>query len=103
MTKDQFKLMAHIDKLEKMGCRVPYGMFKGMLDVLEFGAVKYEANNWLEPDGVNTDQKSMYGSIFRHTAEAYSGRHKDLESGLPPEAHAQVRLGMMLTRKEMGI
>jgi len=96
-------LILRIQELENKGIDVPYELFEGMLAVLEFGASKYEANNWLEPNGIKSDPKSMYGSIFRHVAEAYAGADLDKESGLPPEAHAQCRLGMSLARKARGL
>jgi len=64
---------------------------------------KYPANNWLEPNGYNTDKKSMYASIFRHCAEAYAGVRLDKESGLDPRLHAAVRLMMDYTRDYRGI
>lgn len=64
---------------------------------------KYEANNWLEPNGHGTAKKSMYGSIFRHVAEAYHGVLVDTDSGLDPRLHAAVRLMMDYTRSVRGI
>jgi hypothetical protein len=103
MSKDLDDLVDHIKLMEKQGLTVPKELFTGTLYVLEFGANKYAANNWLLPDGVNSDHKSMYGSIFRHVAEAYAGKEHDPESRLHPAMHAQARLGMMLARKVRGL
>lgn len=102
-SQDLRELVWYIEMLEKQGLVIPKELFTGTLQVLEFGANKYEANNWLLPDGVNSDHKSMYGSIFRHVAEAYAGKERDTESRLPPAAHAQARLGMWMVRKARGL
>lgn len=64
---------------------------------------KYTPNNWLLPDGKGCDRKSMYGSIFRHVADAYAGNKKDKDSGLDPRQHAAIRLMMDYTRDKRGL
>lgn len=63
----------------------------------------YPPNNWLKRDGINTDKKSMYGSIFRHVAEAYGGNKVDAESNLDPRLHAAARLLMDYVRDKRGL
>lgn len=64
---------------------------------------KYEANNWLKPDGIGTDDKSNYASIFRHIASAYAGDKIDKDSGLDHRLHAACRLLMSYTRDKRGL
>ncbi|ATO56886.1 MULTISPECIES: dATP/dGTP diphosphohydrolase domain-containing protein [Bartonella] len=52
--------------------------------VLEFGANKYGASNWLH--GMNWSR--LYGAALRHLLAWFGGEDKDLESGLPHLAHA---------------
>lgn len=81
----------------------PY--FLDFIKVLENSADsgKYALNNWLEQNGKGCDRKSMYASIFRHNAEAYTGVTFDKDSGLDPDLHASCRNIMSYTRKQMGL
>lgn len=77
--------------------------FADIIQVLEFGATKYEPNNWLQPDGAKSSHKDMCASIFRHAAEVYAGRTEDGETGLHPALHLAVRALMLYTRYKRGI
>lgn len=59
--------------------------------VLEFGAKKYERDNWRNGLEIN----HCIDSIYRHILELQSGRTHDHESGLPIAAHIMCN-GMFL-------
>ena len=77
--------------------------FYDILKVLEMGAAKHGAHNWLEPNGKKSSHKDMYASIFRHVASGSVGETVDVESGLHPTLHAACRLLMVYTRDKRGI
>ena len=66
-------------------------------------AGKYEPNNWMKPDGVNTDRKSAFASTHRHVAQSQFGERIDSETGLPHILHAIARLQMIHVRQVRGI
>lgn len=86
----------------EMGVEIPPEMFD-FIKVMNFGAKKYAANNWLLPDGINSDHKSMHASIFRHVAESSCGHKHDWETGLHPLLHAATRCLMLYTRQQRGL
>lgn len=92
--QDLEDVVAKLKTLHGEGIRTPVEMFE-FLNVLEFGAKKYPANNWLEADGIRSDHMSMHDSMFHHLAESLIGITKDIESGLHPLAHLQCRGGMV--------
>ena len=84
--------------------------FFDMVKVLEMGAKKHGANNWLKPLGKKADHKAMHDSMFHHLAESFaqdgfSGerRNLDAESGLDPLLHLACRALMSYTRKKRGL
>lgn len=77
--------------------------FFDYLKVNMFGGKKHGKDNWLQPNGTKSSHKDMYASIFRHVAEAYSGKTADDESGLHPVLHAVSRLLMVYTRYKRGL
>lgn len=77
--------------------------FYDVIKVLEMGAKKHGANNWLDPNGKKADHKSMHDSMFHHLAESFSGSRKDTESGLDPLLHLACRALMSYTRKKRGL
>ncbi len=83
---------------------IPTEMFE-FINVLYHSANtgKYEPNNWLKPDGQNSDHKSMCASMFRHLAAATEGKDKDTDSGLHPLLHLASRALMLYTRKKRGL
>lgn len=56
---------------------------KDMVAVMEFGANKYERNNWQR--GFPKDK--LLDSLLRHIDAFYSGEDVDPESGLPHVGH----------------
>lgn len=68
--------------------------FYDLVKVLEFGAKKHGAHNWLQPNGKKSSHSEMCDSMFHHLAEAYAGHTKDHESGLHPLLHLACRAMM---------
>lgn len=77
--------------------------FVDYLEVVAFGAKKYDNKNWLEPDGQKSSFKDMHASMFRHLAESMAGHRADKETGLDPLLHLATRALMMYTRLKRGI
>lgn len=91
-------------KKENTSVEVPSEMYE-FINVLYHSANsgKYGANSWLEPDGKNSDHKSMHASMFRHLAESSSNNRKDKDSGLDPLLHLACRALMLYTRIKKGL
>lgn len=77
--------------------------FFDILQVLEMGAEKYEANGWLEEDGKGTTHKQMHDSMFHHLAQSYANNRLDDESRLDHLLHVATRALMLYTRIQRGI
>jgi hypothetical protein len=72
---------------------IPWEVLDALADVLTFGAVKYEPNNWQHvPDGRNR----YYAALVRHLQAWRSGERNDPESGMPHLAHAFICLAFLL-------
>ncbi len=84
------------------GVEVPPEMLE-FIEVMILGAAKYAPNNWLRPDGTNSDARSMHASMFRHVAESSCGNRLDQETQLDPLLHAACRCLMMYTRIKRGL
>ena len=88
--------------------------FNDYLKVMEMGANKHGADNWLEPNGSKSSFKQMHDSMFHHLAESFAAGlelegsfkiklREDSESGLDPLLHVICRAQMMYTRLKRGI
>ncbi len=62
---------------------VDFDALDDMVKVLEFGAKKYDDNNWKK--GLKTPE--IFESIMRHLVAYMRGEDIDLESGLPHTGH----------------
>ncbi len=64
---------------------LPLDTLEQVIRVLEYGAKKYEAQNWRY---VNPRAEIYFEAMMRHAvARYYRGEHNDPESGLPHVAH----------------
>lgn len=62
---------------------VDWKSMEPMIQVLEFGAKKYEEDNWKKP----MDKKQILNSAMRHLIAMMNGEEIDQESGLPHVGH----------------
>lgn len=96
--------MGHYDKFrEKKKPELWKEEFSDFMKVVEMGAEKYEANQWLSPAGAKTSHRDMHASMFRHLAASSSGIINDEESGLDHLLHLATRALMLYTRRKKGI
>lgn len=64
---------------------LPADTIRSIIAVLEFGAVKYQVDNWQHvPDA----RRRYYDATMRHVAAWWGGEKNDPETGLPHLAHA---------------
>lgn len=72
---------------------VPAEALSDVIDVLEFGAKKYGAENWRKVDNA---QERYFNAAMRHLLAWRKGESSDDESGLPHLAHAATCLMFMI-------
>lgn len=72
---------------------VPWSAIALVVDVLMFGAIKYERDGWKKLD--NADRRYL-AAAFRHLTAYAEGEKNDIESGLPHLAHATCCLIFLL-------
>lgn len=72
---------------------LPLQEIEDVIDVLQFGAKKYSADNWKLVE--NMDDR-YYDALMRHIAAYRSGEEVDPESGLNHLAHAACNVLFML-------
>lgn len=72
---------------------MPKGVVEDVLQVLEYGAAKYGANNW---QGLTNFEDRYYDAMMRHLSAYRNGEQLDEESGLPHAAHAACNLLFLL-------
>lgn len=100
------ELKGIVEKLAAIELKAPGCLKEEMFDftdIILFGAMKYQMDNWLRTDGTKSSHKDMHASIFRHIAESSAGKLVDHESGLHPLLHAICREVMHYTRVKRGI
>ena len=74
---------------------LPPKALRSTVDVLTFGAKKYDADNWRKvPDG----KRRYFDAMQRHLWAWQEGELKDPESGLPHLAHAMCCLMFLLEK-----
>ena len=71
---------------------LPYESLTDLANVMEFGANKYQQNNWKK----GLPFSRMIGAALRHLYKRMSGHILDEESGLPHLAHAGVCILFLL-------
>lgn len=72
----------------------PVVALKAIVDVLEYGAQKYEPDNWRKvPDA----RKRYYDAAMRHLTDWWGGETHDPESGLHHLAHLGCNAVFLLT------
>lgn len=77
--------------------------FDDFKQVMEMGAKKHGADNWLNAEGSKSSFKQMHDSMFHHLSESYVqgedlNTRGDHESTLDPLLHLICRAQMMYTR-----
>lgn len=103
LTDDLDDMFEEIRSERAVGHSLKEPEFDDIYKVLEMGAKKHGAHNWLEPNGNKSSHKDMCSSMFRHLAEASTGKIKDDESGLHPLLHLVTRALMLYVRQERGV
>jgi hypothetical protein len=78
---------------------VPPHSLNAVIDVMEYGATKYEAHNWKG----GMEYSRCFNSAFRHMWAWWRGEYSDPESGLPHLAHAICGLMFLLDWQKMGV
>jgi len=77
--------------------------FLDFLKVLDFGASKHGAMNWLDPNGRKASHVEMHESMQRHLTSSFNNDRLDMETGLDHLLHLAARALMMYTRIKRGI
>ena len=72
---------------------LPKGMVARVVDVLTFGAMKYEENGW---QGLENGKERCYGALMRHIDAWRNGEIKDPESGIHHLAHATCNMFFLM-------
>ena len=68
---------------------LPKGAVNSIIDVLEFGAKKYDVDNWQQ---VKNSKERYYNAAMRHIDLWWNGEKFDKETGLHHLAHAVTNL-----------
>lgn len=82
MSKNKEQALRYNEK-KRQWTLVDFHSLEVMVEVLEFGAKKYTADNWKK--GLPTTQ--IVESLLRHTFAYLNGEDEDPESGLPHTGH----------------
>ena len=72
---------------------LPKGAVNSVIEVLEFGAKKYSADNWQEVDNA---KERYYNAAMRHIDSWWNGEKCDPETGIHHLAHAATNLFFLM-------
>ena len=72
---------------------VPHIAFKGLAEVLTFGAEKYAPNSW---QTVPNAKERYLDALYRHIEAYRNGESKDSESGISHLSHALANCAFLL-------
>ena len=72
---------------------LPKGAVNSVIEVLEFGAKKYSADNWREVDNA---KERYYNAAMRHIDSWWNGEKCDPETGIHHLAHAATNLFFLM-------
>lgn len=71
---------------------LPLDVMNQWLEVLDFGAVKYDRNNWKK----GMQYSRLYDAALRHMSAFWEGEEMDPETKLPHLAHAMCNIGFLM-------
>lgn len=78
---------------------VPYDALSGIVQILKFGAKKYEPRNW--ENGM--DWSRVYGALMRHMTAWWLGEKKDAETGYSHLWHAGCCIMFLIAYEMRGV
>lgn len=81
------------DETKRRWDLMPWVALQSIVDVLQFGAMKYGDNNWRT---VEHGKRRYFAAAMRHLVAWALGEETDRESGLPHLAHAACCLLFMM-------
>ncbi len=84
-TKKKLELGRKFDQDKMRWELLPWKEVEEIVDILTFGAKKYEDDNWKHVRPLRT---RYYGALMRHMTAWFNGEKKDPESGRSHLAHA---------------
>lgn len=70
----------------------PFSAAEPIIDVLEFGCIKYDVDNWKK----GMAHSRNFNSLMRHLTAWWEGQDMDEETGLSHLAHAGCRILFLL-------
>lgn len=76
---------------------LPLKIVEKIVEILTFGAEKYDANNW---QNVEPFKERYFAALLRHIADWQAGEIFDKESGKPHLAHAACCLIFLMWGEE---
>lgn len=74
----------------------PWGAFRSLLDVMEYGARKYAAHSWMN---VENAEERYTEALHRHFIDLAEGKERDEESGCYTLAHIAINCCFLIVFK----